>query len=44
MLNDTLTFVGVMDGSGVGWDVGCIVGDFQMSNKLNRVLMVIDRM
>ena len=37
MLNDKLTFVGVVvggggrDGSEVGWDVGCIVGDFQMS-------------
>ncbi len=37
MLNDKLTFVGVVVGGGgrygseVGWDVGCIVGDFQMS-------------
>jgi len=37
MLNDKLTFVGVVvegggrDGSEVGWDVGCVVGDFQMS-------------
>jgi hypothetical protein len=29
MLNDTLTFVGVSDGSGVGWDCCCFIGDFQ---------------
>ena len=37
MLNDKLTFVGVVvegggrDGSEVGWDVRCVLGDFQMS-------------
>ena len=37
MLYDKLTFVGVVVGGGkrfcseVGWDVGCVVGDFQMS-------------
>jgi hypothetical protein len=39
MLNDKLTFVGVIRGGGerffseVGWDVGCVVGDFQMSKQ-----------
>jgi hypothetical protein len=28
MLNNTLTFVGVRDGSGVGLEVGCIFRDF----------------
>jgi hypothetical protein len=31
-LDDTLTFVGVRDGSTFGWDCICFIGDFQMSN------------